>query len=69
MKTPPKPAAREAVKPQGIQQKSVRRKRDKEVSQHLAEVGAAVRLSQEPSDEGRTAEFRCVGTPACTRDG
>ena len=34
-----KTAAREARKPRSIQQKSVHRKRDNEVSQHSAEVG------------------------------
>ena len=34
-----KSAAREARRPESIQQKSVHRKRDKEVSRHSAEVG------------------------------
>ena len=68
--------AGEAEKPRSIQQKSMHRKRDQEVSRHSAEVGIPqVRRSQEPSDEdeypqnsgacvdGHRAALRTTTTP------
>ena len=57
-----KSLAGEAGKPRSIQQKSVFRKEDAHRRFHSIQqkVGAAVRVSQDPSDEDHVAEFRCL---------
>ena len=57
-----KTAASEAEEPRSTQQKLVYRKGDAHRRSHSIQqnVGAAVRLSQEPSDEDELAEVRCM---------